>query len=251
MSELNIDSILTGIIVLLVIVIVYRWHQSGSCGSGIKLHCGCNAGRCVCRGVSWSSVPRCPGGSACACGCARGQCSCPSTCMCQKKAAQRSLQNGARSTLGGAGGAGVAEGMNDVGLQGIHPKADPSVAAYDLTLAERERIASSSGVTKVEQQYADGDYSQAVQAMALEADVGISHKRYCDSLSFAGMPTGSSSCTLLAEPDGRSVGVSSYVGLTRRKWCRARNLAIPAASARQTTSVDVIEPCGIGPDSLV
>jgi hypothetical protein len=86
--------------------------------------------------------------------------------------------------------------------------------------------------------------------MSLEVEVGASHKRYCNSLSFAGLPTGSSACTELEET-GRSINTSNFVGLTARKFCKARNLAIPAAYARTTSSKDIIEWCGIPDDSLI
>ena len=120
------------------------------------------------------------------------------------------------------------------------------------TLAEREKIASSSGSTKVEDELINGDnYSdEVVKKMGLEVDVGVSHKRYCDSLSFSGMPTGASSCSELEET-GRSINTSNFVGLTARKFCRARALAVPSSSARTTSSKDIIENCGIDDNALI
>ena len=120
------------------------------------------------------------------------------------------------------------------------------------TLAQREKIASSSGSTKAQQNFLAGDnYSdEVVKKMGLEVDVGVSHKRYCDSLAFSGMPTGASSCTELSEM-GRSINTSNFVGLTSRKWCRSRALAVPGPTARTTSSKDIIENCGIDADSLI
>jgi hypothetical protein len=94
------------------------------------------------------------------------------------------------------------------------------------------------------------DYSSVIQDMSLEDGVGDSHKSYCDSLSFAGLPTGASSCTTLEET-GRSYGTADFVGLTARKFCKARQLATPGEDARVTPSQNITEWCDIGMDELV
>jgi len=124
--------------------------------------------------------------------------------------------------------------------------ADPSGA---LSMAQREKIASGMGSTFPEDLLTD-NYDDSVKKMGLETGVGASHKRYCDSLSFSGMPTGASSCTELEEI-GRSINTSNFVGLTARKFCRARALAVPAPDARVTSSKDIIENCGIDDTDLI
>jgi hypothetical protein len=199
----KIDSVLTGMIILLVLIVVWKWHQGSSYGTGLKLSCRCSGGKCRCSGSTWGPAPRRPGGKACS----------------------RPVRS--------------REGMQD--------KREPF-----SSLAEREKIAASSGSTKVANDIlSGGSYSdEAVKNMGLEADVGASHKRYCDSLSFSGMPTGASSCSELEET-GRSINTSNFVGLTARKFCRARALATPGPTARTTSSKDIIENCGIDENDLI
>jgi hypothetical protein len=58
MSE-QFDNILTGIIILLVILVVWKWYgDKADCNSGeIKLSCGCKPGKCRCRGGSRVRMP--------------------------------------------------------------------------------------------------------------------------------------------------------------------------------------------------
>jgi hypothetical protein len=86
--------------------------------------------------------------------------------------------------------------------------------------------------------------------MGLEPSVESSHKKWSNALSLNGMSTGASSSTMLEET-GRSYGTSDYVGLTSRKWCKARRLAQPADDSRVTPSSDVLEHCDISMDSLI
>jgi hypothetical protein len=160
------------------------------------------------------------------CGCHGDKCRCKGYSWKSKKNKHTGCSGGSRR-----------EPMNDGGT--------PS-------LAERERIASSSGSIAAEQGYSEGDnYSdEVVKNMGLEVGVGVSHKRYCDSLAFSGMPTGASSCTELEET-GRSINTSNFVGLTARKFCRSRALAVPGSTARTTSSKDIIEHCNIGEDCLI
>jgi len=97
------------------------------------------------------------------------------------------------------------------------------------------------------------DYSAMTQSMALEQGSEgpkASHEKWVDSLIMNGMATGASSNTVLEET-GRSYGSSDYVGLTARKFCKARQLAAPADDARQTTSYDSEEYCDIKMDELI
>ena len=95
-----------------------------------------------------------------------------------------------------------------------------------------------------------GNYQEATKNMGLESTVESSHKKWCDALSYNGISTGASSNTMLEET-GRSYGTSDYVGLTSRKWCKARRLAKPADDSRVTPSSDVLEHCDISMDSLI
>lgn len=65
----EIDSVLSGIIVLLLIIVVWKWYGGrSSCGqSSMTISCGCNRGQCRCRGMSRVSTQRrgvCPGARA-------------------------------------------------------------------------------------------------------------------------------------------------------------------------------------------
>ena len=95
------------------------------------------------------------------------------------------------------------------------------------------------------------DYSgTSIKEMSLETEVDDSHQRWCDQLSFAGLPTGASSCTTLEET-GRSYGTADFVGLTARKFCKARQYATPAPDARFTPSQNIVEWCNMPTDSLI
>lgn len=108
----------------------------------------------------------------------------------------------------------------------------------------------SSGPQPATASQATQDYSAVIQDMSLEAGVADSHRSYCDSLAFAGLPTGASACTTLEET-GRSYGTADFVGLTARKFCKARQIATPADDARVTPSQHITEWCDIAMDELV
>lgn len=60
MSGKEIDKLLSGIIIILLIVVVWKWFQDrGSCSkSRMLLSCGCEHGKCKCRGVVQMPAPR-------------------------------------------------------------------------------------------------------------------------------------------------------------------------------------------------
>jgi hypothetical protein len=185
----QVDSVLTGIIILLIIVVVWKWYKRPiSCESGMRLLCGCQAGKCKCRSSVWGPSRK--------------------------------------------------EGMVEF----------PPISGS--TMVDAMRRTESPGNLKKEREWVDGDYDALVKDMSLEVDVNDSHKRYCNALSFAGMPTGSSACTVLSEI-GRSINTSNFVGLTSRKFCKARQLAQPAPDARTTSSWDSRETCDIQMDELI
>lgn len=196
MSNMNVDSILSGVIVLLLIIVVWKWYSDSCDENSMVMSCGCKKGRCRCRGVIKTSVP-----------------------------------------IGGGcqGGITGREGMSigDIG---------------DAINRVTGGGPSSSTAAQMTQ-----DYSAMTQKMALEQGSEgpkASHEKWVDSLMMNGMATGASSNTLLEET-GRSYGSSDYVGLTARKFCKARQLAAPADDARQTTSYDSEEYCNIKMDELI
>ena len=172
----KIDNLLTGVIILLVMVVMWKWYQDPACADGVRLSCGCEQHKCECKKEPFSD------------------------------------------------------------------KVPP--------LSRREFLATHRAPDKLASAVLAGDYNAAVKDMSLEVEVGASHKRYCDALSFAGLPTGSSACTELEET-GRSINTANFVGLTARKFCKARNLAVPGEGARVTSSKDIIEWCGMPQDSLI
>lgn len=227
----EIDTVLSGIIILLLMIVVWKWYggkSNKSCNKkNNRLSCGCVKGRCRCRQQSSrinTIIPgggKCPGGRACVCECPLGGCNCDPICKCHRRASaflnQRNRPE--NMTSGGA--------LNNTGNEIIQN-------SYD------ELGVMSSG----------GDYQEATKNMGLESNVAESHKKWCTALSQNGMSTGASSCSTLEET-GRSYGTSDYVGLTSRKWCKARLLAKPADDARVTPSSDVLEQCDISMDSLI
>lgn len=96
-----------------------------------------------------------------------------------------------------------------------------------------------------------GNYSgDTVQRMSLESDIYKSQNDYINGLGFAGLPTGSSHETILEET-GRSYGTANFVGLTARKFCKARQLATPASDARSVPSETVKEWCNIDMTEMI
>jgi hypothetical protein len=211
----QLDNVLTGVIIVLVMIVVWRWYStSSSCGSGLRMTCGCKMGQCRCRGTSWG-----PSGGD----------------MLQR-------------TMTGATASKPAEKSKLAGLVAL----ETAGSKEGMTDPMEERIArvQNDGPIWRESEMVEGDFDAAVKDMALEVSVDASHKRYCDSLSFAGMPTGASACTTLSEV-GRSINTSNFVGLTARKFCKARNLAVPGESARGTSSWTADQYCDIQMDELI
>jgi hypothetical protein len=222
MSGEEIDSILSGVIILLLIIVVWKWYKgSSTCGqSSMSLSCGCNNGQCKCRGMSRVSIPRhkCRGGRQCPCGSPIGRCNCGPQCMCQKR-----RSNPSKNTEGMKNYCSQSSNLQKVGTPGYQPM-----------------IVSD-----------DGNYSgDTVQKMALEPEVLKSQQDYIDGFGFSGMATGSSHETTLEET-GRSYGTSDFVGLTQRKWCKARQLATPASDARTVPTETIKEWCNIDMEELI
>jgi hypothetical protein len=220
----DMDDILTGVIVLLLVIVVWKWYDNKTmCGQNdITLKCGCKNDKCRCRGRSYVSSIRpdaCPGGDKCICGCPLGNCGCPYSCNCQKRA--RAMYN------------------KQSGFEGLENPDQSDI----------NRV-TGSGPMSVPGDVINQDYSDATKKMALENAVGSSHQKWCDSLNFNGLSTGASSCTTLEET-GRSYGTADFVGLTARKFCKARQMATPADDARTTPSQSIEEWCGIAMDSLI
>lgn len=218
---IEIDNVLSGVIILLIIVVVWKWHKgSGSCGkSSITLSCGCQYGKCRCRYMSRISVrnQRCRGGGECVCGSLSGKCKCGPKCKCQKKAVKKYMRESMTQ------GCDMPCRDKQLGTAGYEPVDDTT----------------------------DGNYSgDTVQKMSLEPQVIQSQQNYIDGLGFAGLPTGSSQETVLEEL-GRDGMSANFVGLTARKFCKARQLAAPSIDARQVPSETIKEWCSVDMDELV
>ena len=96
--------------------------------------------------------------------------------------------------------------------------------------------------------YGDAEtYRDVTEMMGLENNVRSSHAEYIEGFTSSvggGLPTGSSSNVELEET-GRSYGTSDFVGLTSRKWCKARQLAKPGEDSRVIPTHDQPEECNI------
>jgi hypothetical protein len=228
-NNTNYDSILSGVIILLLIVVVWKWYSGKSkCGeSTLTLSCGCKNGKCRCRGRSKISRMKpdvCPGGNQCLCNCEYGNCRCPYTCKCQRN--YRSQYNNQES--------------DREGLSNMKNNSNDSIIEH----------ITGSGPLSDSQSFVSNDYQETTKKMSLENNVSNSHQKWCDSLNFNGLSTGASSCTTLEET-GRSYGTADFVGLTSRKWCKARQMATPADDARVTPSQDIQEWCNVALDAMI
>jgi hypothetical protein len=198
MSE-QFDNILTGIIILLVILVVWKSYSSkAGCGSEeMKLSCGCEAGKCRCKGLS------------------------------------RTRQSSGCGNKGVKPKCNLSEGM--VGTGEV-----PMNSSGIITSVPTDTIDVNT----------DDSYSEVTQRMGLEQEVTDSHERYVSDLYSSGLPTGASASSILEET-GRSYGTADFHGLTARKWCKARQMATPAAGSRVVPSHDILENCNITLTDLV
>lgn len=237
MPELKIDDVLSGVIVILVMIILIKWIINNVPYGNVR-RCSCRGRVCTCKtNLSYEQRCRigCKGGVECSCGCPPLQCGCPMSCPCNSKYVEHMSDEipdyKSNSRFTGDNAYNVIE--NDV--TGPDPSHVTSMGPIPRPAADQDLSDWSGSVTK---------------GIALEDGVSESHQRYCDSLSFAGMPTGASSCTTLEET-GRSYGTSDFVGLTARKFCKARQIASPGCDARQTPSQNITEWCNVDMDELV
>lgn len=225
MSGEEIDNLLSSIIIVLLIVIVWKWYQRrGKCGQdSLTLACGCQNGQCKCRGVARMSAYRgCHGGMYCSCGCPPGECRCGPRCSCQRASRAPMIPQGGAVESMTSGCKNTCRAPK-IGTPGYEPEVVETTADY-------------SGDT--------------VQQMALEPEVIKSQQDYLGGLGFSGLPTGSSHDTTLEET-GRSYGTASFVGLTQRKFCKARQMATPAPHARSVPTETIKEWCNVDMDELV
>ena len=171
-----------------------------------------------------------------ACGCKNGRCRCrgrskisrmkPSVCPDSDPSNYRSQYNNQES--------------DREGLSNMKNNSNDSIIEH----------ITGSGPLSDSQSFVNNDYQETTKKMALENNVSNSHQKWCDSLNFNGLSTGASSCTTLEET-GRSYGTADFVGLTSRKWCKARQMATPADDARTTPSQDIQEWCNVALDAMI
>ena len=180
MSE-KVDKVLSGIIIILIVVVVWKWFQSSNSCSDDVLPCGCKMGQCNCAQISRQ--------------------------MPQRQMPQRQMS---------CNGSGFTGNNNKIG------KVEPKIK---LTV---------NGVPE------DSDLDAIIE----------SHDSYIKGNGFNGLAQGSSSNTVLEET-GRSYGTSDFVGLTARKFCKARELARPASESRVVPSNAIEESCHIDMNELV
>jgi hypothetical protein len=211
----EIDSVLSGIIVLLLIIVVWKWYGSrSSCGQSYgALSCGCKQGQCRCRRMSGGSMQM------------HGMHN-------DSRNQPRYMQRGnyVRDNMNGRDGMTVRDGM-------------------DGTDNGESRV-TSSGPRPVIDSELSQEWQNTVAEIGVDKSVGDSHKDWCNSLTINGMSTGASACTTLEET-GRSYGSANFHGLTARKWCKARQLATPASDARTTPSHLSDEYCDIAMDEII
>jgi hypothetical protein len=179
MSE-KVDKVLSGIIIILIVVVIWKWFQSSNSCDSNMLPCGCKIGQCGCAQISRQAP--------------------------QRQAYQRQMPYSS-------------------GFEGSNKQVGKIDTPAELT---------SSGVP------IDDDI----------AAIKKSHSEYTNGNGFSGLAQGSSSNTVLEET-GRSYGTANFVGLTARKFCKARELARPAAESRIVPSQSIEESCHVNMLDLV
>ena len=191
MSGEEIDSILSGVIILLLIVVVWKWYKSQmTCGeSSMNLSCGCKYGKCKCRGLARVSAPR-------------NRYIDPSRgCIYSKLRSQSQ------------------EGMNDCGKQIGTPGYEPKIVQDDGNYSGEivQQMALEPEVIKSQQDYLNGlGFSGLPQGSSQEtvleetgrsygtADyVGLTSRKWCKSRA-------------LAQPDANARQVPTE---TIKEWC--------------------------------
>jgi hypothetical protein len=199
MGDKEINSLLTGIIILLLMFIVWKWVQKNSmyknkdsCHTNyMNLQCGCRNGMC----------------------------------RCIRRVRNPTYGSGVRD------GFSSAESMSDCARKNNQSLGTPGY---------QEKIVEHTG-----------DFSgDMIQQLALDPEIIKSQNEYINGSGFSGLATGSSHDTTLEET-GRSYGTADFVGLTQRKFCKARQLAKPAAGARFVPSETIKEWCDINMDELI
>lgn len=174
----EIDSILSAVIIILLMVVVWKWYKSqGSCGqSSMTLSCGCEHGKCRCRGFARVSAPR-------------HRCINPSNCMVCRRS-KFSKQEGMNYC-----------GTNDRGKQIGTPGYEPKLVEDDGNYSGEtvQQMALEPEVIKSQQDYLKGlGYSGLPQGSSQEtvleetgrsygtADfVGLTSRKWCKSRQLA------------------------------------------------------------------
>lgn len=241
----HLDGILTGIIIVLLIIVTFKWYKKNVLNHINKREASCKDRVCTVRTtLNYNQRCRigCKGGNSCLCGNPSLQCDCPMSCACNAKYIE-SLENNNKQS----------NNSNNVINKNSGYAGDTSYnrISQDVVGPNPDHVTSMGPIPAPAAYQNLSDWQGSMtKGMALEDGVSESHARYCDSLSFAGMPTGASACITLEET-GRSEGSANFVGLTARKFCKARQLAAPGCDARQTPSHMPTEWCNIDMDGLV
>ena len=251
MPDKDFENMLSGIIIVLLLIIIFKWYKKNVLNKVNKKECSCNGRVCTCNTtLNYQQRCRigCPGGAQCSCGNPPLQCGCPMSCPCNARYVEHmkkeNLENNNKKSNN-------SNNNNIKKNSGYTGDTSYNYIAQDVVGPNPAHVSSMGPIPKPVANQNMADWQGSItKGMALEDGVSESHSRYCDSLSFAGMPTGASSCTTLEET-GRSEGTANFVGLTSRKFCKARQYAAPGCDARQTPSHMPTEWCNIDEDSHI
>lgn len=104
--------------------------------------------------------------------------------------------------------------------------------------SEEKKESFMEGMQDKEQ---EEDYSEVMIKQAGLEDAIKSHNSYMNESEFAGLPTTSSRDIILEE--NRDATANNWIGLTKRKLCKARTWAVPDKHAREQPSY-LSKACG-------
>lgn len=192
MAEKEINDMLSGICIILVMFIIYKCLQS--CGVTMFKTCGCGSKKCICNNKSYGMPP-----------------------------------SNYQPVAGG------------VEVEDFDTCKESKIVPQQIGTPGYEPITPSN----------TNNYSNdMVKQMSLEPEVIQSQSDYINGLGFSGLPQGASHETTLEET-GRSYGTSDFVGLTARKFCKARQIAKPASDSRVVPTETIKEWCSVTMDEMI